>query len=71
MSSAISVESLSKKYIIGHQKIGAILGRSEAGIKRKSDEIVVFAEVERIFDIPLKHFFRGMQPELSATRERL
>lgn len=74
MSSVISVENLSKKYIIGHQKIflnGAILGMSKAEIKSKFDEIVVFAEVEKILDTPVKHSSRGMQPELTATKERL
>ena len=35
------------------------------------DEIVVFAEVEKILDTPVKHYSRGVPPELTATKERL
>ncbi|MEQ1837120.1 MAG: hypothetical protein ABL858_02075 [Candidatus Nitrotoga sp.] len=55
MSSVITVENLSKKYIIGHQKIflnGAILGMSKAEIKSKFDEIVVFAKLKKFLIHP-------------------
>lgn len=44
---------------------GAILGMKRAEIGRKFDEIVVFAEVERFLDSPLKHFSTGMQMRLA------
>ncbi|HEV2299752.1 MAG TPA: polysaccharide ABC transporter ATP-binding protein [Candidatus Acidoferrales bacterium] len=44
---------------------GAILGMSRAEIRRKYDEIVAFAEVERFIDTPLKHFSSGMQMRLA------
>jgi lipopolysaccharide transport system ATP-binding protein len=39
---------------------GAILGMSRAEIRRKFDEIVAFAEVERFIDTPVKHYSSGM-----------
>jgi lipopolysaccharide transport system ATP-binding protein len=39
---------------------GAILGMRRAEIKRKFDEIVGFAEVERFIDTPAKHYSSGM-----------
>ena len=39
---------------------GAILGMSRVEIKRKFDEIVAFAEVEKFLDTPVKHFSSGM-----------
>ncbi len=39
---------------------GAILGMSRAEIKRKFDEIVAFAEVEKFIDTPVKHYSSGM-----------
>ncbi|MBO9309976.1 MAG: ATP-binding cassette domain-containing protein [Chloroflexi bacterium] len=39
---------------------GAILGMSRAEIKRKFDEIVAFAEVEKFIDTPIKHYSSGM-----------
>ena len=44
---------------------GAILGMSKAEIRRKFDEIVVFAEVEKFIDTPLKHYSSGMQTRLA------
>jgi lipopolysaccharide transport system ATP-binding protein len=44
---------------------GAILGMSKAEIRRKYDEIVAFAEVERFIDTPLKHYSTGMQVRLA------
>lgn len=44
---------------------GAILGMSKAEIRRKFDEIVAFAEVERFIDTTLKHFSTGMQMRLA------
>jgi len=44
---------------------GAILGMSRAEIARKFDEIVVFAEVERFLDTPVKRYSSGMYVRLA------
>jgi lipopolysaccharide transport system ATP-binding protein len=44
---------------------GAILGMSKAEIRRKFDEIVAFAEVEKFIDTPIKHYSTGMQMRLA------
>ena len=44
---------------------GAILGMSKSEIRRKFDEIVAFAEVEKFIDTPLKHYSTGMQMRLA------
>ena len=44
---------------------GAILGMSKAEIKRKFDEIVAFAEVEKFLDTPVKRFSSGMYVRLA------
>ena len=44
---------------------GAILGMSRAEIKRKFDEIVAFAEVERYLDTPVKRYSSGMYVRLA------
>jgi lipopolysaccharide transport system ATP-binding protein len=44
---------------------GAILGMKRAEIRRKFDEIVAFAEVERFLDSPLKHYSSGMMMRLA------
>ena len=44
---------------------GAILGMGKAEIRRKFDEIVDFAEVEKFIDTPLKHYSSGMQMRLA------
>jgi lipopolysaccharide transport system ATP-binding protein len=44
---------------------GAILGMKKAEIKRKFDEIVSFAEVERFVDTPVKHYSSGMYLRLA------
>jgi homopolymeric O-antigen transport system ATP-binding protein len=44
---------------------GAILGMSKSEIRRKFDEIVAFAEVEKFIDTPLKHYSTGMQTRLA------
>jgi len=38
---------------------GAILGMTRIEIRRKFDEIVAFAEVERFLDTPVKHYSSG------------
>jgi len=44
---------------------GAILGMKRSEIKRKFDEIVAFAGVEKFIDTPLKHYSSGMQLRLA------
>lgn len=44
---------------------GAILGMSKSEIKRKFDEIVAFAEVERFLDTPVKRYSSGMYVRLA------
>ncbi|MCE0483876.1 MAG: ABC transporter ATP-binding protein [Methylacidiphilales bacterium] len=44
---------------------GAILGMKRPEIKRKFDEIVSFAEVEKFLDTPVKHFSSGMYMRLA------
>jgi lipopolysaccharide transport system ATP-binding protein len=44
---------------------GAILGMREREIRKKFDEIVAFAEVERFLDTPVKHFSSGMYVRLA------
>jgi len=44
---------------------GAILGMGRAEIRRKFDEIVAFAQVERFLDTPVKHFSSGMYVRLA------
>ncbi|MDA8325158.1 MAG: polysaccharide ABC transporter ATP-binding protein [Nitrospiraceae bacterium] len=44
---------------------GAILGMARAEIKRKFDEIVSFAEVEKFIDTPVKHYSSGMYLRLA------
>src|SRR5579885_2489625 len=44
---------------------GAILGMHRAEIRRKFDEIVAFAEVERFLDTPVKHYSSGMYVRLA------
>ena len=44
---------------------GAVLGMSKAEIKRKFDEIVDFAEVEKFLDTPVKRYSSGMYVRLA------
>jgi len=44
---------------------GAILGMSKVDIKRKFDEIVAFAEVEKFLDTPVKRYSSGMYVRLA------
>ena len=44
---------------------GAILGMSRAEIRRKFDEIVCFAEVEKFLDTPVKRYSSGMYVRLA------
>lgn len=44
---------------------GAILGMSRAEIRKKFDEIVAFAEIERFLDTPVKRYSSGMYIRLA------
>ncbi len=44
---------------------GAVLGMSRAEIRRKFDEIVAFAEIERFLDTPVKRYSSGMYVRLA------
>ena len=44
---------------------GAILGMKHAEIKRKFDDIVAFAEVEKFIDTPVKYYSTGMYLRLA------
>lgn len=44
---------------------GAILGMTSAEIRRKFDEIVAFAEVEKFLDTPVKRYSSGMYVRLA------
>jgi len=46
---------------------GAILGMSQREIKRKFEEIVTFADVERFIDTPVKHYSSGMYMRLGFS----
>ena len=44
---------------------GSILGMKHVEIKKKFDEIVAFAEVEKFIDTPVKHYSSGMYVRLA------
>ena len=44
---------------------GAILGMTREEIKKKFDEIVAFAEIERFIETPVKHYSSGMYVRLA------
>lgn len=46
---------------------GAILGMSQAEVRRKFDEIVTFADVERFLDTPVKRYSSGMYVRLAFS----
>ncbi len=46
---------------------GAILGMSRSEIRRKFDEIVAFAEVDRFLDTPVKRYSSGMYVRLAFS----
>ncbi|MDJ1175407.1 ABC transporter ATP-binding protein [Roseofilum capinflatum] len=46
---------------------GAILGMSKVEIKKKFDEIVAFAEVEKFLDTPVKRYSSGMYVRLAFS----
>ncbi len=68
MASLLEVGTGFHPELTGRENIflnGAILGMSRAEIKRKFDEIVAFAEVERFLDTPVKRYSSGMYVRLA------
>jgi len=43
---------------------GSILGLSRPEVRQKMDDIIVFAELERFIDVPVKHYSSGMYVRL-------
>ena len=46
---------------------GAILGMKTSVLRRKFDDIVAWAEVERFIDTPVKHYSKGMYARLAFS----
>ncbi len=46
---------------------GAVLGMTRNDVRRRFDEIVAFAEVERFIDMPVKHYSSGMTVRLAFS----
>ncbi len=46
---------------------GTILGMSRKEVRRKFDEIVAFAEIEKFLDTPVKHYSSGMYVRLAFS----
>ncbi len=68
MASLLEVGTGFHPELTGRENIflnGAILGMSFAEIKRKFDEIVAFAEVEKFLDTPVKRYSSGMYVRLA------
>ena len=63
-----AMEELVAVELTGRENVylnGAILGMTRAEIKRKFDEIVAFAEVEKFLDTPVKRDSSGMHVRLA------
>jgi len=68
VSSLLEVGTGFHSELTGRENIylnGAILGMSKAEIKKKFDEIVSFAELERFLDTPVKRYSSGMYVRLA------
>jgi len=68
MSSLLEVGTGFNAELSGRENIylnGAILGMKRSEIKRKFDEIVAFAEVEKFIDTPVKRYSSGMYLRLA------
>jgi lipopolysaccharide transport system ATP-binding protein len=68
MASLLEVGTGFHPELTGRENIylnGAILGMTRAEIRRKFDEIVAFAEVEKFLDTPVKRFSSGMYVRLA------
>jgi lipopolysaccharide transport system ATP-binding protein len=70
MSSLLEVGTGFHPELTGRENIflnGAVLGMSTREIKRKFDEIVAFAEVEKFLDTPVKRYSSGMYVRLAFS----
>ncbi len=68
LSSLLEVGTGFHSELTGKENIylnGAILGMSRAEVRRKFDEIVHFAEVEKFLDTPVKRYSSGMYVRLA------
>jgi lipopolysaccharide transport system ATP-binding protein len=68
MASLLEVGTGFHPELTGRENIylnGAILGMTRGEIKRKFDEIVAFAEVEKFLDTPVKRYSSGMYVRLA------
>ena len=68
VASLLEVGSGFNQELTGRENIflnGAILGMSRQEVRRKFDEIVAFAEVERFIDTPVKRYSSGMYLRLA------
>jgi lipopolysaccharide transport system ATP-binding protein len=68
VSSLIEVGTGFHPELTGRENIflnGTILGMTRAEIKRKFDEIVAFAEIEKFLDTPVKRYSSGMYVRLA------
>ena len=70
MASLLEVGTGFHPELTGRENIflnGAILGMTKAEIKKKFDEIVDFAEVEKFLDTPVKRYSSGMYVRLAVA----
>lgn len=70
MSSLLEVGTGFHPELTGRENVflnGAILGMRHNEIKRKFDEIVAFADVEKFLDTPVKHYSSGMYMRLAFS----
>jgi lipopolysaccharide transport system ATP-binding protein len=68
VSSLLEVGTGFHQELTGRENVflnGAILGMTQQEIRRKFDEIVAFAEVEKFIDTPVKHYSSGMYVRLA------
>ncbi len=72
MASLLEVGTGFHSELTGRENIylnGAILGMRRAEIRRKFDEIVAFAEVEKFLDTPVKRYSSGFREPSSGNSQ--
>ncbi len=68
VSSLLEVGTGFHRELTGRENIfvnGAILGMTRHEIRKKFDEIIAFAEIDRFLDTPVKHYSSGMYVRLA------